>query len=491
MRHPIVSIVSMALALGLAAEAAPGSARQASPTRAVALEQFVRDHPGDPQALAALGELYNREGRSQEAEPLLARAVKLAPGLAAARLEWAVSLARLHRYRPAQTALRGVSPPSDAEQLVAFLRLKASIDAGLGEASRAASDMERALEIRPGEASLLLAAGVAESAAGQWSPAARHLEAAAAQMTPSPEILFDLALAQFRSGDVDAAEATGKRARSIADSAAIEDLLGDIQEARGASLDAVHSYQAAVTLAPEDERYRLALGLELLRHQTFEPARVVFQQAAALFPRSTRLKVALALTDYFLERHPDATDILVEAAKSDPSSTLVFRYLGELQLTGPASPDPAAISELCRYADAHPGQGSADAYCGAALLRMAREAGGRARQREIVRRLERAARLSPGDPTARCELGRAFQWTGDWQRARAEMEACVRLDPASAEAHYRLAQIDQHLGLRELAQTQFALQRQAEQSQVNANARRDATLTKFLFSMDRPGEQAR
>jgi hypothetical protein len=33
----------------------------------------------------------------------------------------------------------------------------------------------------------------------------------------------------------------------------LEDLLGDIQEARGDNLAAVRSYQAAVALAPNDE----------------------------------------------------------------------------------------------------------------------------------------------------------------------------------------------------------------------------------------------
>jgi LmbE family N-acetylglucosaminyl deacetylase len=61
-------------------------------------------------------------------------------------------------------------------------------------------------------------------------------------------------------------------------------LLADIQEKLGQPLDAVRSYQSAVTLDPGEESYRLALGLELLRHQTFEAAVVVFEQSAGLFP---------------------------------------------------------------------------------------------------------------------------------------------------------------------------------------------------------------
>src|SRR5256885_13096511 len=56
------------------------------------------------------------------------------------------SLARLHKYKEAQTALAGLSPPGDREERIGFHRLKASVALGLGNALAAASEMEMALD---------------------------------------------------------------------------------------------------------------------------------------------------------------------------------------------------------------------------------------------------------------------------------------------------------------------------------------------------------
>ncbi len=88
----------------------------------------------------------------------------------------------------------------------------------------------------------------------------------------------------------------------MADSGSIESLIGDIQEKRGDPLAAVHGYQTAVTLEPSEESYHVALGLELLRHQTFDAALVVFKQASTLFPQSLRVKILLGLAYYFVDR---------------------------------------------------------------------------------------------------------------------------------------------------------------------------------------------
>jgi predicted Zn-dependent protease len=103
---------------------------------------------------------------------------------------------------------------------------------------------------------------------------------------------------------------------------------------------------------------------------------------------------------------------------------------------------------------------------------------------EILRRLQQAVRIAPQEPVARCQLGKAFEWSQQWQEARAQLEKCVRLEPDSPEGHYRLARVYRRLGLGSLANQQSALQQQAAQRQSEESMRRASTITRFLVLLD-------
>jgi tetratricopeptide (TPR) repeat protein len=318
---------------------------------------------------------------------------------------------------------------------------------------------------------------------GLHQQAAGEFQSAAALAPNHADILFDLALEQYRSQEWDAGLGTVERAKALGDSAELEDLQGDIQEGRGDYVAAAHSYQHAVALAPKDEKYRLSLGTELLRHQSYEPALVVFQQAAGLFPDSVRVRVALGMTCFFLERYGEASEALIQAVRLDRHSDLALNYLGMTQLDQPVAGSSAAIAPLCQRADAEPQDGLAATYCGALLLRKAFDTGDKSQSKEILRRLAEAVRLSPKGPLANCQLGRALEWIGQWKEARAQMETCVGLQPDSAENHYRLAQVYQHLGLPMLARQQFELHEAARQKMVENIAHREATMKHFLYDL--------
>ncbi|MFZ0969287.1 MAG: hypothetical protein WAN13_13520, partial [Candidatus Acidiferrales bacterium] len=60
---------------------------------------------------------------------------------------------------------------------------------------------------------------------------------------------------------------------------------------------------------------------------------------------------------------------------------------------------------------------------------------------------------------------------------------CARMDPDSADAHYRLAQIYEHLGKRELKIKEIKLYEAASTRVADENARREATLKTFLYTL--------
>ena len=517
------------------------------------LSDYLRSHPEDPSAQLALGEIYERTGQLEKAEPLLAGAAKASHGDPEIRLQWAVVLARLHKYKEAESVLAGLAPPADREARIGFYRLKASVALGLGKATAAASEMEKALALKPDDEALTLATAAAQLQSGNWQRTAdltkpifeaTHappaglmlLEAqlgahtdfqstldslrANARNTPnelamrqrlaellvahgkfpesvddfqravelSPgrsELLFNLALAQFRAGRLDDALATAGKYRELSDTADFEDLLGDIEEARGDNLGAAKSYQAAVALAPNEEKYRLSLAVELIRHKSFEAAKAVLQQADQLFPNSWQIHYALGMIEYFVGNEDEASRVLLHAAELSPEPPVALKYVGEIQMDRAAGPDAAVTTDLCKYADSHPKEATMQYYCGALLFRRDYAVEDKANLTNILKRLNVAAERLPNDAGPHCQLGRIYRWLEQWPAALRESEICARLDPDSAQAHYRLGQIYHHEGQLEKAKQEMKLFEAASKRVADENARRDETMKTFLYSIQK------
>ena len=515
------------------------------------LQKVIKSAPGNYVALAALGEIYEQGGHLEKSEDMLARASRASHGEPEIRLEWAMVLARLHRYKEAQTALVGFAPPTDVEKRIAFHRLKASVASGLGSSVTAAAEMEKALSLKPGDSALILATAAAELQRKNWQRAAGLAEPVfsktqdsaaglilleatlgshgdsrkileqlrnialpkteevafrqrvaelliahgqvsgsvdelkrAAELDPGrTDLLFNLALAQLKAGQVNAALGSAEKSKALTDGAEVEDLLGDIQEERGDNLAAVRSYQAAVKQAPEEEKYRISLAVELMQHQGFDAAKVVLQQAEMFQLKSWRIQLALGMIEHFTGSDEKAAPILVHAADLAPDPEVALRFLGDIQVGQSGAPDPAALEHVCEYSDHHSKSGKMQFYCGALLFRRDYVAGDRTHLAEIVKRLRGAAGILADDPSPHCELAKVYRSLDRWQEAQPEAETCARLDPNSAEAHYRLAQIYRRLGNSEKSQQQMKLYETASQRQADENQRRDETIKAFVYTI--------
>ena len=434
-------------------------------------------------------------------------------------IEPAVQLAKAHRYKEAAAAIRGVPEPSDVQQRLTFLRVRASIESGLGNSKAAATDMEAAAKLAPQNGQLRAAATLARleaqldahqdpgpslkvlrtmqlppsgelevrlrtaeilSGAHLYAQAASDYSEAAKLAPDRPDIFFNLALAHYYNSDWNAALENANRAKALEDTGSTESLLGDVYEKRGDALDAVHCYQAALSLEPNVEQHRLTLAAELLRHQTFDAAIVVLEQAASLFPESAHVRVLLGLSYYLVDRSTDAVHALLEATQLSDDSGLAVRYLGEITLLDTAAPDPAAITKICAFADSHPVSKTANAFCGGVMLRVSQEAGDDAHREEILRRLREATRVAPNESAARCQFGKGLEWAQQWEEARTQLEACVRLTPGSPEGHFHLARVYRRLGLTSLAAQQTRLQEQTAKAESAESVRRANTVSRFL-----------
>ncbi len=348
-------------------------------------------------------------------------------------LEQAVTLARERRYAEARKALENVAEPADAAQRIAYHRLKAAIASGLGEASAAAGEMRAALALSPEDVGLLQGAAMAELQAGELDTALQY------------------------------AQKAGKTATAQA-------LIGDIQEKRGHFVEAASAYQSAVSLAPDREPYRIALGLELIQHQKFRSAIDLLERSAPLFPRSAGIRTLLGIAQYADGDVSEGIASLQDAIAADPKMEAPYRCLARILLQSSAAPPPRAVTALCRWNAV---------VCSALRLRVARDAGDAATERAAIATLKRAP---PGDAIADCELGRAYQWTGELSSARTQMEACTRLDP-SPQNHYRLAVIYRKLGLADLARKELAVRAEILQKMSEETALGLDALQSFQYSV--------
>jgi Flp pilus assembly protein TadD len=432
-----------------------------------------------------------------------------------------------------------------------FHRLKASVALGLGDSRTAASEMEKALTLKPADTGLAMAAAVAELQSKNAKRAAnlaapvysqtrnpqvglivlqaeleshadfhptldslratllpaseqlafrQHLAAllishreiadaitelqAAASFDPSrADLQYNLALAQFQAGRPDEAENSASKCKDLGDDADLESLIGDIEEARGKNLEAVKSYQAAVGLAPNEEKYRLSLAVELIRHSNLDAARVVLQQAQALQPNSWRIELALGMVEYFAGTDDDATRYLLRAYDLSPEPENALQYLGDVQMDRASAPDPAVLAKLCEYSDQHPKDGRMQYYCGAVSFRRDYVTSDKSHAVEILKHLHASETLLPKDPSPHCQLGKTYRWLERWSDALTETKICARLDPDSADAHYRLAQIYQHLGQSAESQSERNLYEAASTKVADENAHREAAMKTFIYTM--------
>jgi tetratricopeptide (TPR) repeat protein len=542
--HP--SAIPAHLALGQA-YAAEGQTEQARGE----FQTVLKSAPNNVTALTSLSDIYLHAGALDKAEVILGRAVKASDGAPRIRMQWALVLARLHKYQEAQKALGGLTPPGTTEARIGFYRLQASVASGLGNSGAAAAEMEKAFALQPQDAGLTVATALAELqsenfnraasvieplysrthdpqsslillqaqlgmhadvhrtldslrvtelqsgeelafrqqvaevlvAHGEFSAAVEELKRTVKLDPSRADLAYNLALAQLKGGQLDDSLQSAEKCRALGDTADVEDLLGDIHEARGDNLAAVRSYQAAVSLAPREEKYRLSLAVEFILHKSFDPARVVLKQAEELWPRSWRVQLASGMVEYFTGSYDEASRILMRAAKLAPEPEMALRYLGDIQMDQASPPAPDVISDLCGYSDQHSKSARLQYYCGGLQFRRDYGSGDKTHASEILRRLQLSASLDGKDPAPHCLLGKVYRWLDKWQEARAESETCVHLEPNSADGHYRLAQIYQHLGESEGSRQEMDLYKSASQRMADENARRDETIKTFLYTI--------
>jgi tetratricopeptide (TPR) repeat protein len=96
--------------------------------------------------------------------------------------------------------------------------------------------------------------------------------------------------------------------------------------------------------------------------------------------------------------------------------------------------------------------------------------------------LEQAAAADPSLADTYYQLGVLDQEETHWQDSTTPLKKAIALNPVFAEAHYRLARAYSHLGRREDAAREIALQQRYAKEQKDSVDARLKEVTTFLTS---------
>lgn len=408
------------------------------------LRKLHAQHPGIFAVDESLGLLYVKQGRINDSIPLLKAAAGEQPNSDAAHANLGAAYFQLKRNDEAlaefQSAVR-LNPKNAATQQ-SLGRLLMEVH----QPARAADAFASAQELDPGNHDLIL------HRAQALQDAARPVEA--------------LGLLSSMPG--------------VEQSAAAQSLLGDAEEKLGAYQKAAEHYARAADLDPSEANV-WAVGVELLRHWTFEAAISEFEAGAQKFPSSSRMKLGLGAAYFGGARYAPAIPVFAELLKSDPDNALYAEMLG-MACAAVAESSKKNCNALVGYAERHPRDAKASTFAASMLLTESQTDD----RTEVARKLlQNAVAAAPKFADARYQLGVLKQSRGDWAGSVSDLETAIALKPNSSQAHYRLALAYWRVGKKQQGQAEMELQKKYSQQEKEETKNRLRQITTFIVDVQK------
>jgi Tfp pilus assembly protein PilF len=266
--------------------------------------------------------------------------------------------------------------------------------------------------------------------------------------------------------------------RSGPDTAELHELLGDIAESEGRSLEAVHEYERAAKMAPTEANL-FAWGAELLLHRALEPAYEVFAKGHQQFPGSSRMLVGLGVASYARGLSDEAAKRLAAACDLDPTDPTPYLFLGKIQSAEKTEP-PEWTERLKRFTSIHPENALAHYYYAVALTKDAQSTESSAL---VESSLLTAVKLDPGCGDAYLQLGILYAGRNDSAKAIAAYQKAIETTPSLAEAHFRLAAVYRLTGDAAKAHHEIELYDQISKQKTEQSERERHEIQQFVYTL--------
>jgi Flp pilus assembly protein TadD len=244
-------------------------------------------------------------------------------------------------------------------------------------------------------------------------------------------------------------------------------------ERPGDEVETVRAYQRAAEQDPS-ESHLFDWGAELLSHRAAEQAAEVFGRGNRLFPRSTRMLLGLAVSQYSRGSFDQAQQSFFTAADLNPGDPTPYLFLGQVR-NSPIGQSDGFLQRMERFARLQPDNAWANYYY-AATLRFAAPA----RARTL---LEKAVRIDSRLAAAWLQLGILFAEQDNFSQAISAWQRAIVADPAMIEAHYRLSQVYRRTGEPAKAKAEIEIHEQLSKQSAAAEERERASIREFVFTL--------
>lgn len=410
------------------------------------LQLLVKSLPDNFDVNELLGLVYVAQGKQEEANRFLEKAVLLRPNVAEARTTLATNLLALQRANEAELQFKRVvqlEPHSyDANHNLGEFYIQS------GKIGSAIPFLKRAQEINP----------------------------------EAYNNGYDLALALDQTGQFEDARQQLRKLISLHNSAELHSLLGEVEEKSRNYVSSAEQYEQAARLEPNEQNI-FNWGAELLLHQTFEPAIEVFKTGMQHFPRSALLQNGLGTAYYGAGQMDDAVRAFFRASDLTPENPLPLIFMGKT--CDEASPPLAAQarSRLQSFVSRGTQNAEINYYLAICLWRSNQIESDDGTRVQIASLLKRASTLDPNFADAYFQLGNLYAEEHEYKEAIEQYDHAMKINGNSANIHYRLGQALARTGNGARAQEEFAIFDRLRKSELDATNKEQSQIQQFVYTM--------
>lgn len=388
------------------------------------------------------GLVYSAQRHPALAVSYLAKAARLRPASADARMYWAAALTALHQ---------------DA---------------------RAESEFKKALQLEPASYDTNHNLGEFYVSAGNLPAAVPYLQRAEEIDPSSYNNGYDAALAEIKTGKYKEAKTGIERLLRYQNTADLHSLLATADEDSGHYIQAANEYDLAAHMSPTEQNI-FAWGSELLLHHTLEPAVEVFQRGVEIYPRSAELQVGLGIALYSRTHYREAIEAFGRAIDLDPNDPRPYQFLGKIYDVSPLEAQ-AVTERFARFARLQPHNPRALYYYALSLWKASRTESKAADLAKVERLLESSVALGPAFAEAHLQLGIFYFQQRRYNDAVAQYREAIRIQPGLADAHYHLGEALVRAGERGEAQKEFQTFTRLHAEQVREREKQRRGIMQFV-----------
>ncbi len=261
-------------------------------------------------------------------------------------------------------------------------------------------------------------------------------------------------------------------------------IAGEVDESAGDPLAAVREFEQAAKQGPSEVN-EFEWGSELLVHRAIWQAEAVFEHGVNVYPTSVRMQTALGAALFAGARYEQAAERLCKASDLAPEDAEPYQFMGKAEL---AAPNALACVEphLARYVQLKPKSSEAHYLYAMAILKRQESAPDAPLIEHAEALLQQAVALDTTCGDGYLALGVLASKRKDLPTAVAYYSRAIDADPMMPDAYYRLAKAYERTGQPEKAKAAFSMHDKVTREQAAATERQRKLLKQFLFA--KPGD---